>query len=217
MKIKDLQLAIKNAGIRGAFYDLCYRIGKKVAGLTVLQGMTLTPATLDRSFLEGNPKYTHGFLDEATLRAYAKQPGLELDDAFLDAVLPTGDRCYAIRDGGTLAAYGWYSRNPTPIDEHLLLHFDPKWVYMYKGFTAHAYRGQRLHAIGMAKAMMAYVDEGCLGIVSQVERNNFSSLKSVHRMGYVDNGRIRTWRLFGRRRISATKACEPYGLRLTPR
>jgi hypothetical protein len=217
MKIKDIQLAIKNAGIRGACYDLAYRVGKKAADLTVFQGMTLTPASLDRSFLEGNPKYQHGFLSEADLRRYAKTPGLELDDAFLDKALPQGDRCYAVRDGDTLASYGWYSRNPTPVNDDLVLHFDPKWVYMYKGFTAHAYRGQRLHAIGMAKAMMAYAEEGCLGIVSQVERNNFSSLKSVHRMGYVDNGRIRAWRVLGKWRVRATKACEPYGLRLTPR
>jgi hypothetical protein len=192
-------------------------VGKKLVKLSVFQGMTLTPETLDRSFLAGNPGYAHGFLDEATLRRYARQPGLELDDAFLDRVLPAGDRCYAIRDGDVLASYGWYSRNPTPLDEHLLLHFDPAWVYMYKGFTAHAYRGQRLHAIGMAQAMTAYVQEGCRGIVSQVERNNFSSLKSVHRMGYVDNGRIRAWRLFGRWRLRATKACAPFGLRLTVR
>lgn len=217
MKIQDLQLAIKNAGIRGACYDLAYRVGKKLVRLTVLQGMTVTPASVDRSFLEGNPKYTHGFLDEATLRRYAKTPGLELDDAFLDQVLPTGDRCYAIRDGDVLAAYGWYSRNPTPIDDALTLHFDPRWVYMYKGFTAHAYRGQRLHGVGMAKAMMAYVGEGCLGIVSQVERNNFSSLKSVHRMGYVDNGRLRSWRLLGRWHVGATAACAPFGLKLVPR
>jgi hypothetical protein len=217
MKIQDIQLAIKNAGMRGACYDLGYRVGKKVASLTVFQGMTLTPASLDRSFLEGNPKYQHGFLDEATLRRYAQTPGLELDDAFLGKALPQGDRCYAIREGDTLASYGWYSRNPTPVNDDLVLHFDPKWVYMYKGFTAHAYRGQRLHAIGMARAMMAYAEEGCLGIVSQVERNNFSSLKSVHRMGYVDNGRIRAWRLLGKWRVRSTKACEPYGLRLAPR
>lgn len=217
MKIQDLQLAIKNAGIRGACYDLGYRVGKKLARLTVLQGMTLTPESLDRSFLEGNPRYRHGFLPEAELRAFARTPGLELDDAFLDQALAKGDRCYGIVDGGTLASYGWYSTNPTPIDDELTLHFDPRWVYMYKGYTGHAYRGQRLHAIGMARSMTEHVALGLKGIVSQVEANNFSSLKSVHRMGYVDVGRIRAWRALGRWRVRTDASCAPYGLRLSVR
>jgi hypothetical protein len=217
MRIQDVQLAIRNAGIRGACYDLAYRVGQKAVGLSVFQGMTLTPASLDRSFLVADPRYVHGFLDEATLRRYARAPGLELDDAFLDEASARGDRCYAVRAGDDLAAYGWYSRRPTPVTADLLLHFDPRWVYQYKGFTAPDHRGRRLHALGMAHGMAAYVAEGCLGIVAQVERNNFSSLKSVHRMGYVDNGRIRAWRLFGRWHIRATPECEPYGLRLTAR
>lgn len=216
MKLKDLQLTIKNAGIRGACYDLSYRVGKKLARLLVLQGMILTPESLDRSFLEGNARYRHGFLSAEELRRFARVPGLELDDAFLDQALAKGDRCYGIVDGETLASYGWYSTNPTPIDDALMLHFDPSWVYMYKGYTGHAYRGQRLHAIGMAKSMLAHVEMGLKGIVSQVERNNFSSLKSVHRMGYVDVGRIRAYRLLGGWRIRADRGCAPYGLRLVP-
>lgn len=217
MRIRDLQLAIKNAGIRGACYDLAYRVGQKAVGLRVFQGMSLTPASLDRSFLEGEARYAHGFLDEETLRRYARMPGLELTDAFLDEAFARGDRCYAVREGDDLAAYGWYSRKPTPVTEDLVLHFDPRWAYQYKGFTAPAHRGRRLHALGMAHGMQAYVAEGSQGLVAQVERNNFSSLKSVHRMGYVDNGRLHARRLFGRWRLSATRACEPYGLKLVAR
>lgn len=217
MKLKDLQLTIRNAGMRGAWYDLGYRIGKKAVRLLVLQGMVLTPETLDRSFLEGNPRYGHGFLTAEQLRAFAEVPGLELDPAFVTQALARGDRCYGIvdpKDGGTLASYGWYSTQPTPIDDALTLHFAPGWVYMYKGYTGHAYRGQRLHAIGMARSLMAHVDLGLRGIVSQVERNNFSSLKSVHRMGYVDVGRVRAWRAWGAWHIRADRGCAAYGLRL---
>ena len=42
----------------------------------------------------------------------------------LAAPCSEGDRCYALFDGERLAAYGWYSDLPTPIDEHFVLHFD---------------------------------------------------------------------------------------------
>jgi len=52
-----------------------------------------------------------------------------------------GDRCYALFDGELLAAYGWYSDLPTPIDEHFVLHFDRTYTYMYGvGYTLPAYR-----------------------------------------------------------------------------
>lgn len=214
MQIKDLQLAIKNAGITGACYDLGYRLSRKLVNLIALQGMILTEASLDRSFLKAPEGLTCGFLDEAALRRYAQMPGHELDDAFLTSALAKGDRCWAIRDGERLAMYGWYARKPTPVFANLALRFDPAWVYMYKGYTHPDYRGKRLHAIGMAQALVALTGEGLKGLVSQVERNNFSSLKSVGRMGYVNVSRLRGWRCLGRWRLSADEGCAPYGLEL---
>jgi hypothetical protein len=72
----------------------------------------------------------------------------------------------------------------------LLLHFNPEYVYMYKGFTHPSHRGQRLHAVGMTRALAAFLERGSRGIVSYVEHNNFDSLKSCYRMGYVDFGTI---------------------------
>lgn len=219
MKVSDIQLAIRNAGFRGAFYDVAYRIRHKLTKRMVFQGMTLVPADVDRSFLAEVPGYVQGFLSEAQLRAFAKVPGLELDDRFLDEALARGDRCWALlagttAEGAELAAYGWYSRKPTDLTDDLRLRFDPAWVYMYKGFTAHAHRGKRLHGIGMARALMAYVQEGVKGIVSQVEANNFSSLKSTRRLGYKDVGRLSASRCLGRWRLKAEPACAAYGLAL---
>ena len=53
----------------------------------------------------------------------------------LAAPCSEGDRCYALFDGELLAAYGWYSDLPTPIDEHFVLHFDRAYTYMYAGYT----------------------------------------------------------------------------------
>jgi hypothetical protein len=223
MKVSDIQLAIRNAGFRGAIYDIVYRLRHKLSRRMVFQGMTLVPEDVDRSFLAEVPGYQQGFLTEAQLRAFAKVPGLELDDRFLDEALARGDRCWALRavpgagtneGDGELAAYGWYSRKPTDLTDDLRLAFDPAWVYMYKGFTAHAHRGKRLHGIGMARALLAYVQEGVKGIVSQVEANNFSSLKSTRRLGYKDVGRLSASRCLGRWRLKADPSCAAYGLAL---
>ena len=61
---------------------------------------------------------------------------------------------------------------------------------MYKGFTAADHRGKRLHAIGMTRALQAYLQGGYRGIISYVEWDNFGSLKSCYRMGYRDFGHI---------------------------
>ena len=182
--------------------------------LIALQGMILTEASLDRSFLKAPEGLTCGFLDEAALRRYAQVPGHELDDASSPRRWRRATAAGRSGSGERLATYGWYARKATPVYSNLALRFDPAWVYMDKGYTHPDHRGKRLHAIGMAQALVALTGEGLKGLVSQVERNNFSSLKSVGRMGYVNVGRLRGWRCLGRWRLSADQACAPYGLEL---
>jgi hypothetical protein len=96
----------------------------------------------------------------------------------------------------------------------MFLHFDENRIYMYKGFTPEKYRGQRLHAIAMARALVAYRAKGYKGFVSYVEWNNFSSLKSCYRMGYSDFGNIYLVKLFGKYRTYAGAGCARYRFRL---
>ena len=88
----------------------------------------------------------------------------------------------------------------------MTLHFSPEYVYMYKGFTHPNYRGQRLHAIGMNLALQEYLDRGYRGLVSYIESNNFSSLKSAYRVGYRDFGRVAVWKIFGARSSMPARA-----------
>ncbi|MDB4995287.1 MAG: Acetyltransferase family, partial [Myxococcaceae bacterium] len=128
--------------------------------------------------------------------------------------LADGDCCYGILDGDTLASYGWYSKRPTMMTDDLRFHFDPDYVYMFKGFTLPAYRGKRLHAIGMARALAAYAELGSKGILSYVESNNFASLRSCRRMGYDDIGTIVISKLGGRHYSFETPRCRDYALRV---
>jgi L-amino acid N-acyltransferase YncA len=90
---------------------------------------------------------------------------------------------------------------------------------MYKGFTGERYRGKRLHAIGMTRALDEYLKRGYRGLVSYVESTNFDSLKSCDRMGYRVFGSIYVVSLFGRHFSFASSGCKPFGFKLlnTPR
>jgi hypothetical protein len=184
-----------------------------VAALRVLRAIAVS--RVSPAFLDVDPRYEHGFLDEAALRRFARDEVYDLSDRFLDEALARGDRCYAIVDGERLASFGWYARRPTPIDRGLYLRFDPRLVYMYKGFTHRDYRGRRLHAIGMTRALSEVLSEGASGIVSYVDSKNRSSLVSCYRMGYEDVGRIYVARVFDRAFAYADAACRARGVDVT--
>jgi Tfp pilus assembly protein FimT len=86
---------------------------------------------------------------------------------------------------------------------------------MFKGYTLPAYRGQRLHAIGMCQALRAFTVEGKKGLVSYVASNNFSSLRSVARMGYQTFGNLYLARGGNHALAFASGGCLPYGVRVT--
>ena len=109
----------------------------------ILQGMTATMDTLDRRYLTGPDRYRYGFPDEGSLRRYSSDPANRLSSSFLDHALARGDLCFAIRDGERLAAFSWYSSQPTRIKEDLLVTFSPEWMYVHRGHTLEEYRGRR--------------------------------------------------------------------------
>lgn len=210
MNFDDLKRIRQAFGIKGVLHALKYSFLNKITFYKELQGMIVTMQTLNPKYLEGNPEYTHKFLTNDEVKKYSDNPETQLSQKFLERALANGDRCFAILDGDFLASYGWYSTKPTPITKDLELHFDPAWVYMYKGYTHPKYRGQRLHAIGMAKALEAVTNEGYKGLISYVETNNFASLRSVYRMGYVNIGKVSIIKILGKYHIKADADCTAY-------
>ena len=202
----------KTFGVRNAVHSLTYRLLHRCSDYRVLKGMMITQVHPD--FLVGNDSYRYEFLKADALQAFARDPQYDMTPEFVEEALHKGDECFAVLDGDVLASYGWYSNVPTLISDELLLHFSRDYVYMYKGYTHPKYRGQRLHAIGMTRALQAYLERGYHGLISYVESHNYSSLKSVYRMGYVDIGRIYVARLFGRYRMLHTPRCRNYGFSL---
>ncbi len=211
--IARLHRKIKQRGVRQASHLLLVKCARKLSLFTILRGMRL--CEVDAEYLECPARYTPGFLDEEQVRHFARDPQNQLDNSFLSEALAKGDRCYAILEGEKLAAYGWYSRQPTRIDPpDLVLDFNQDYVYMYKGLTHPAYRGQRLHAIGMNLALQSYRKEGLAGMISYVESTNFDSLKSCARLGYEIFGSIYLMRIFGRYLHWRSSSCKRYGFTL---
>lgn len=211
--VQKLRRKLERYGLWRTLYAIALKALNAVFVLKILRGVHVERP--DASFLSCPENYSAGFLTARELREYARDPQTELSDAFLDEALMRGDQCYAIRDGQVLAAYGWYSFGNTPIGlSDLLVSFNPQYVYMYKGFTDTRYRGQRLHAIGMSRALAHYLSSGYKGLVSYVEAHNFDSLKSCFRMGYGVFGSIYVTRLFGRYVTFSSPGCKRFRFRL---
>jgi hypothetical protein len=196
-------------GLRDALREFALRAIVRVMFFKVLKGMHVSTANPDLTNCP--PGLTCDFLSPEALRRLSGNQECNLPADFVDQALAKGDQCYAILDGGRLAAYGWYAHSPTKFSDGLRVHFNDGYVYMYNGFTSDAYRGRRLHGIAMTRALDAYLARGEKGLVSCVEASNLSSLKSVYRMGYLDFGQIFILRLFGRYLTFATRGCKAFG------
>ena len=208
--------ALKRYGLGRTLYDAAYRAARKVTDVAVWNGVVVTMDTLDGNFLSEPKRGLGRFCDAAELKLYASDPIYDLDDAFIDHATALGDRCYAFIENGALLSYGWYARHPTGAGRGIVLHFDPAYVYMYKGFTHPRFRGQRLHAIGMASALEAYTNAGARGFVSYVDSANFASLRSCERMGYRTFGHVVVWWHGGTVSTRATTGCAAYGFHVAP-
>jgi len=184
MNIEMFLKEMNKFGMKYTFHDAKYLLYNKLIFYKELQGMTLSMNTVQTDYLSFHSDYEFRFLTETELLAYSHDMKNELSKELIEKALHNGDRCYGVIDHGNLVSYGWYSSRPTLINDDLILCFDDHWTYMYKGYTKPSHRGQRLHAIGMAKAMQAYSNKGFLGLISYVETNNFYSLRSVERVGY---------------------------------
>lgn len=215
MSLSEMRQSVSTYGWPAMMYDLFYQNINRFVYFKVLQGMTVTMESLDPIFLKENEKYNYRFLSEKELFEFAKNPKHQLTKSFIEQALLKNDHCFAILEGDKLASYGWYSSEPTNINSELILNFKNSYVYMYKGYTSDEYRGQRLHAIGMARALEAFTLKGFDGLISYVETNNYSSLKSVYRMGYKNIGRLMVTKVSGKYFIRCDEDCRAYQFNLT--
>src|SRR5215831_4237085 len=211
--LHSIRRTAHNHGHIQAVHDMAVRSLNKCVYFKTLQYIVIDDINQQHLALPDHLRF--GRLEPQELLTITDNPEYEMSARFVRYALGKGDECYAILDRNIVASYGWYARNATLMyPDDLVLHFDAEYVYMYKGFTLHGYRGQRLHAIGMTRALAEYQSRGFKGLVSCVESNNFDSLKSCYRMGYRDCGRIRVTRIIGKYLVQAQPECRPYGISL---
>lgn len=211
---------MKSQGYLRTLNRIAFKVINRFLLFRVLKCITIQ--SVDQSYLGSNYAYNYEFLGADLLFELAKNQENGLPHEFVREALEKGDECFGIMDGDKLASFGWYSNNPTPVsfgsaaDEKsdLCLYFAKDQVYMYNGYTHDNYRGQRLHAIGMTRALQAYLNRDFKGIVSYVEANNYASLNSCYRMGYKDFGKIYLIKIFGKYLIRHTKGCKDFDFRL---
>lgn len=218
MNVKYWTDSVRELGLLSTAHTMAYAALQRAVTYKALRGVVTEPGSLRYGADAGLPEGYHGsFSSEAQLRRLARDPASDLDDAFLDEALARGDRCYAVLEGDTLANYSWYSHRPRHIDERFDVHFDPRYVYVYKSLTPPAYRGRRLHGIAMSHALRALNALGYQGIIAHVESNNHRSLRSGARMGHREFGTIRMMHVGGRWQIWASPGCRRYGFHVEPR
>lgn len=218
MSTKRVFQTANQFGLRAAAADIAFRAARRFVDLKVLRGVVLTMDTVAPGFLEEDAGFRWSFVGAEALHA-ALDAGvpLAMDHAFIDEATSRGDRCYAASSPEGIASYGWYSTRPTAVTviaDDMVLHFDTAYAYMYRGYTLPAYRGKRLHGIGMARAMRSLVEAGSRGLVSVVDSTNTASLTSCYRLGYHDFGRLYCARVAGRFATYATSGCTAYAFRL---
>jgi len=208
--VGTIQENVRKYGMGATLHDIECRVVNRVAHFRILKGMTVRMRDVKDPGLFEARGFEARFVGEDELAKLAYNGTHDFSVKFLREARARGDRCYALFDGDALAAYGWYSALPTPIDEHFVLHFDRAYTYMYKGHTLPAYRGKRLHAVGMCRALRAITEEGKKGLISNVFSNNFASLQSVTRMGYRIFGEVYLFRAGNHCFAYATNGCSNY-------
>lgn len=166
------------------------RIGKKLLGLDVAHLIWLPREAMQIS-LDAESQLDWRFLEPAEIAQFAEHADFELDAALADRARGGYDFCYAAIDEGRLAAYGWYALGAIEAEHAggVAMAFPPHVAYMYKGFTHPDYRGRRLHALGMGRALLNLEVEGVDTLLSIVDWTNHASLRSCVRLGYQDLGR----------------------------
>lgn len=201
-RLRDIKtVARRDAQGFGAFTAariLAHRILRRACTYNVFVTIERRLGDLDPQFLCPPDDLTGQFLTPDEIYEIASDPLMGMSQEFASFAIQRGDRCYGIFSARTPVGYGWYSKIPTPIDDHLVVHFHDTHLYMYKGFTLECRRGRRLHAFGIALALKQLTLEGYTGTVSYVVADNIRSVRSLLRLGYRSLGKIYSARFFGR-------------------
>jgi len=97
----------------------------------------------------------------------------------------SGQRCYVVRAGGKLAAYGWVSFDEEEIGElGLHIHLAPDEAYIWDCATLPAYRGQHLYPALLVHIISKLRTEGLRQLWIGASRENVASQRGMMLAGF---------------------------------
>jgi hypothetical protein len=203
----------RRLGARRALGRGAYVAANNVLALSILDCVRLGREDVDESFADPGAEYECRFLEPDEVRAFAGELDATARKVAVEAIA-RGDRCYGVFESGQPANLSCYSPHPTPVLNDLVVHFDsPRW-YMYGAWTPPAYRGRRLHALGVLRAALELFDQDVPELVGVCERTNYRSLVSARRMGWKASGALYRVGLGPWGRLGRSRAAGRLGMRL---
>ncbi len=114
-----------------------------------------------------------------------------------------GDRCLLQLDGPRLVGFTWISCEAlTFVTEGLHLNLPDDTAYVYRAYTAPAYRGGGFQGLRTQELLRRVQREGRRRLLCYVEETNFESLKGVRKSGYRPIGDITFAREDGEVRVT---------------
>jgi len=188
-KLQTLIGYFKRYGLRKTALRVVTDSFRQTSIVRVSRFIVLYPDCVDCSAFTPELSYQRALLPATQLRPYQAQIPDQLPEQLLDAAEKSGDYCQAIFDGDELVSFGWYATRTARLFDRTFS-FGPQFVYMYHGFTRPDYRGQHLHALGLAEAMTAFQQQDKSAIVSTVNITNYRARISCERLGFRNSGFI---------------------------
>ena len=177
-----------------------YRMVRRLFKFTIVNVFLLDIDPLRQRPLESS-RFGFRFLSADEIRKLADDPANDLDAALAGRLELGHEFCFAAFDGGQLANYSWYAQHHIE-PEHSLgagLTMPDDTMYVYKGFTLPAYRGQRLNGATIQRAAQIFAGMGIERFVGVVEYANWASVRSCERLGFR---RIGSFACLGHKLIS---------------
>ena len=203
----------RRLGWRRALFRGAYVATNQVVKLSIFDCFRLRPEDINTELAKAVGGYECRFLKPDEANHLFCQLDSELATSLHEA-LARGDKAYVILDGERLASIGLYAQAPSPILSDLTVHFDPPSRYMYRGYTQPAYRGQRLHALGILRAALDLFEIQVPQLVTVCDRTNYPATISVHRMGWQLCGALYRVGIGPWTRLGQTAAAREIGMRL---
>jgi hypothetical protein len=211
--IGTVRMDLRHFGVARTLYDVFVRLLNQLVFFKVLKVISAPKITLKDRLPKGF-LFREMSLDE--FRAFSKDPEYEIGPILIEELCRNGNKCFGLFDSdGALANYVLMYVSSAHMNKDLEVSFDEGYAYLCMTFTHPRYRGLHLSSVGVGLAAQRFLDMG-YGLLAYVESHNFSSLRSLSRIGWREVGSVFVVRCLGRYFIHATSGCKPYGFRLMP-